>query len=130
MSQYPSVAQKLILRFQDKILVLKHPSGVISFPGGKIEFGESLFDALNRELKEELAFTLDSMPGLFNVWNYISIDKMTHSVFIYYIHDLQAPIDFSSPEKLEILWLSKQNMINVNLIKDCKFLDKMFDAKI
>ena len=84
MSQYPSVAQKLILRFQDKILVLKHPNGVISFPGGKIEFGESLFGALNRELKEELDFSLGSMPKLFDVWNYISSDKTTHSVFIYY----------------------------------------------
>ncbi|OIO47174.1 MAG: hypothetical protein COV00_00035 [Candidatus Tagabacteria bacterium CG10_big_fil_rev_8_21_14_0_10_40_13] len=128
MSQYPSVAQKLILRFQDKILVLKHPNGVISFPGGKIEFGESLFGALNRELKEELDFSLGSMPKLFDVWNYISSDKTTHSVFIYYIHDLQTPIDFSSPEKLEILWLSKQDMIDANLIKDGKFLDKMFDS--
>lgn len=130
MSQYPSIAQKLILRFRGKILVLKHFDGVISFPGGKVEFGEPLFDALNRELKEELNFTLDSMPKLFDVWNYISSDKTTHSVFIYYIHDLQTPIEFFSPEKLEILWLSKQDMININLIKDSKFLDKMFDTKI
>ena len=130
MPRYPSIAQKLILRFQDKILVLKHPNGVISFPGGKIEFGESLFNALNRELKEELNFALDSMPKLLDVWNYISSDKTAHSVFIYYIHDLQASIEFFSPEKLAILWLSKQDMIDVNLIKDSKFLNKMFDTKI
>lgn len=127
MPRYPSIAQKLILRFDGKILILKHQSGVISFPGGKIEFGESLFDALNRELKEELNFTLNSMPKLFDVWNYISRDKKTHSVFIYYIYDLPAPIEFSSPEKLEILWLSRQEMIKINLIKSNKFLNKIFD---
>ncbi len=126
MSEYPSIAQKLILRFKDKILVLKHPNGVISFPGGKIEFGESLFSALNRELEEELNYTLDTMPKLFDVWNYISGDKKTHSIFIYYIYDLQRHIQFFSPEKSETLWLSKQDMININLIKDSQFLDKMF----
>ncbi len=46
---------------QDAILILKEPyAGEIlyKFPGGGLEFGESLIDGLKRELKEELNLDL------------------------------------------------------------------------
>ena len=46
---------------QDAILILKEPyAGEIlyKFPGGGLEFGESLIDGLKRELKEELNLEL------------------------------------------------------------------------
>lgn len=129
MKKYPNVAVNIFLRYKDKILILKHPNGVFSFPGGRMNFGESIFGALNRELKEELNYSLDSLksePKLFGVWNYISKDKKRHTVYINYICQLDKKPKFSSPEKLQILWITKRDMILMNIIKDKKFLDKIF----
>lgn len=46
---------------QDAILILKEPYAgeiLFKFPGGGLEFGESLIDGLKRELKEELNLNL------------------------------------------------------------------------
>jgi mutator protein MutT len=48
-----------IIRRQDRILITRraggvHLSGLWEFPGGKVEPGESLIDALQREIFEEL----------------------------------------------------------------------------
>ncbi len=67
MKKYPNVAIKIILKYKDKVLILKHPNGVYSFPGGRMQWGESISEALNRELKEELDYFLRSEPKLFDV---------------------------------------------------------------
>jgi len=119
MKKYPNVAVKIIFRYKDKIMLLKHKNGAFDFPGGRVEWGESLFGALSRELKEELNYSLKTKPKLFDVWNYISKNHKRHSVFIYYIHHLTKKPKFSSPEKLQILWLTKENAIPI--IKDKNF---------
>jgi ADP-ribose pyrophosphatase YjhB (NUDIX family) len=127
--KYPKVAVAVILRYKDRILMLKHKNGVLKFPGGKMEWGESILGALKRELKEELSYSLEKEPELFSVFNYISKDKKEHTVFIDYIYPLAKKPKLSSPEKLGILWLTKKELIVKNIIKDEKFLDKIFNWK-
>jgi len=128
MKKYPNVAVAIILRYRDRILILKHKNenGALKFPGGKMEWGESILGALYRELKEELNYSLKKEPELFSVFNYISKDKKVHDVFIDYIYPLTKKPKLSSPEKLEILWLTKREIIANNITKDRKFLDKIF----
>jgi hypothetical protein len=64
---------------------------------------------------------------LFGIWNYISKNKKRHSVFINYICQLDKKPSLSSPEKLKILWLTKKDLISKKIIKDEKFLDKVFN---
>jgi len=101
----------------------------LKFPGGKMEWGESILGALGRELKEELNYSLKREPELFSVFNYISKDKKEHTVFIDYIYPLAKKLKLSSPEKLEILWLTKREIIAKNITKDEKFLNKIFSFK-
>jgi len=129
MKKYPNVAVVVILRFKDRILILKHKSGRFSFPGGRMEWGESILGALYRELKEELDYSLKKEPKLFSVFNYISKNKKRHTVFINYIYPLNKKPELSSPEKLEILWFTKKELISKNITKDEKFLDKVFKYK-
>jgi 8-oxo-dGTP diphosphatase len=129
MKKYPNVAVAIILRYRDRILILKHKNGALKFPGGKMEWGELILGTLKRELKEELDFSLKKEPELFSVFNYISKDKKEHTVFIDYIYPLAKKLKLSSPEKLEILWLTKREIIAKNIIKDKKFLDKIFGWK-
>jgi 8-oxo-dGTP diphosphatase len=127
MKKYPKVAVVVILRYKDRILMLKHKNGALKFPGGKMEWGESILGALKRELKEELNYSLEKEPELFSVFNYISKDKKEHTVFIDYIYPLAKKPKLSSPEKLRILWLTKKELIVKNITKDKKFLDKIFN---
>jgi len=130
MKKYPNVAVVVILRCKDRILILKHKSGKFSFPGGRMEWGESILGALYRELKEEINYSLKKEPKLFSVFNYISKDKKRHTVFIDYIYPLNKKPKLSSPEKLEILWLTKKELISKNITKDKKFLEKVFKYRI
>lgn len=129
MKKYPIVAVAIILRYKDKMLILKHKNGALKFRGGKMEWVESILGALYRELKEEINYSLKKEPELFSVFNYISKDKKRHTVFIDYIYLLDKKPKLSSPEKLEILWLTKRELISKNIIKDEKFLNKIFSYK-
>lgn len=113
MRKQPNVTLKMIFRSQGRILILRHPDGNYDFPGGRMEWGEDLFEALQREIKEELDFTIKKQPSLFHVWNYISKDADRHSVMIYFYQELSKPILFVSPEKIKTQWLKKSEMKKV-----------------
>lgn len=127
MKKYPNVTIKIVLRCGNRILILKHKNGVYDFPGGRIEFYESLLGALQRELKEELDLVLPGEPQLFHVWNYISKNKRRHSVMIYYIYSINKIPRIVSPEKLQILWLLEKQMMEI--IRDYEFVKKLYHWK-
>jgi 8-oxo-dGTP diphosphatase len=59
------VAVGLLLKAEGAFLLTTRPKGKVyegywEFPGGKLEAGESVTDALRRELKEELGIEVDS----------------------------------------------------------------------
>lgn len=92
-----------------------------------MEWEEELFEALQREINEELGFTIKKEPSLFHIWNYISKDGERHSVMIYFYQELLRPIPFISPEKIEVLWLKKSEMQKV--IRHQGFVRRLFHWK-
>lgn len=129
MKRYPNVTVKVIFRYKNKTLILEHKNHVFSFPGGRMKWGESILGALNRELKEELNYSLENEPELLDVWNYISKNRLRHSVMVNFIQQLVKKPKFSSPEKLKILWLTKNDILSKNIIKNKEFVDKIFNWK-
>ena len=73
--QYPRLSVKAIFRFKDKVLYYKTTNGIRDVPGGHIEFGESVLDALKRELNEEIGFDLNFEPEFIYNWSYIKKDS-------------------------------------------------------
>lgn len=124
MNKYPNVAVKILFRYKDRVLMLKHKNGARDFPGGRIEWGESILEALKRELKEELNLVLEKDPELFDAWNYISKNKKRHSVFIYYIYLSDKKPQLISAEGARVLWLRKKDMRDI--INDPEFVEKLF----
>jgi 8-oxo-dGTP diphosphatase len=70
MTKYIHVAAGVILNSDKQVLLAlrpkhKHQGGLWEFPGGKVEAGESVQQALARELREELDLeVLESSPFL------------------------------------------------------------------
>jgi 8-oxo-dGTP pyrophosphatase MutT (NUDIX family) len=131
MKNRPNVSVKLMLRYKGRVLAIRNKDGTLGFPGGHVEYGESLIGALKREVKEELGYDLKVEPKLFDIWNYIpeenpSMKTKEHLVFLNYIYRLDKRPDLSSPEGLEILWLTRKEIESLREIKDKKFLDKIF----
>ena len=65
------VAVGIVVDAQGRLLVGERPAekdyaGQWEFPGGKLEPGESVFDALVREFREELNLQVDSADALFS----------------------------------------------------------------
>lgn len=104
MKKYPNVTVKVIFRYKNRILILRHKNGVFSFPGGRMKWGESILGVLNRELKEEINYSLESEPELLEVWNYISKNRLRHSVMINFIKQLDKKPKLFSPEKLKFYY--------------------------
>lgn len=127
MTKYPNVTIKILIRHKNKVLILRHKDGIYDFPGGQLEFRESLEEGLKREIKEELDYDFNVKPELIHVWNYISRDRQRHSVMIYYIYIIDKKPKFSSPEKLEVLWLNKKDMKDI--ISDHDFVERIYSWK-
>lgn len=131
MKKRPNVSVKLMIRYKDEVLMIKHKDGTLGFPGGHVEYGESLVGALKREVKEEIGYDLKAEPKLFDVWNYIpgenpNMKTKDHIVFLNYTYRIDKKPDLSSPEGLEILWLARKEIESKKEIKDKQFLDKVF----
>ncbi len=103
--------------------------GLWEFPGGKIHQGESHFEALNRELKEELNInTLRSRPliTIHHQYSNYSVVLYVHKV----IHWEDEPI---GKEGQEIKWLEKESLMphnfpeaNKTIIKATQLPDTIF----
>jgi ADP-ribose pyrophosphatase YjhB (NUDIX family) len=64
MATEPRIRVSAILRWQDRMLLCRHEKGEKEYwllPGGGVDSGESLVDALHRELGEELGIA-DELP--------------------------------------------------------------------
>jgi ADP-ribose pyrophosphatase len=80
---YPKVGVGGMVLQDRKVLLLlrKRPpeAGTWSLPGGRVEFGERLEDAVVRELREELGITVD-VESLVCVTNHIVPEENVHWV--------------------------------------------------
>jgi 8-oxo-dGTP diphosphatase len=99
----PRIRVSAILRWQGRILLLRHekPSGdVWLLPGGGVRLGESLIDALRRELWEETGLFDDGMEvpleGPVAIIDSISPDASTyrkHVVHVVFAADVTGSLE-------------------------------------
>lgn len=79
-----------------------------AFPGGHIEKGESLHEAVVREVFEETGLTI-SNPQLLGVKHFHTYDKGTrYLVFLYKTTDFSGKLQ--SSEEGEVLWVSHEDI--------------------
>lgn len=101
----------------------------VSFPGGHVENGESIYDSAVREIKEETGLTIENLKycGIIYWFNNATEDK-------YFVH-LYKTTDYSGEmlEKTEegrVFWTSIEELYNMNLSSNFReYLPVFLDDK-
>lgn len=116
-----------ILKDKDLFLVVRRSKeddlypGCWEFPGGHIEFGETISDALKRELKEEIGFSDFDNPIITNYTDEIKekSGKTIYNIELDFIIEVNKEnINITlSKEHIEYAWVSKESELLDEYIK-------------
>lgn len=130
----PLVSATAIVVHEGKVLAIRRanePSkGKWSFPGGLVELGERVKDAVKREVKEEVGLDVEVMRYLGVVDNIIkdgSGRTKYHYVILGY---LASPLSLeveANEEVLEWMWMSKDELMSSDSTRTAKILISSID---
>ena len=118
MSNRPKVGVSVVLRFENLVLLGKrkgsHGAGTWAFPGGHLEYGESVEDCGKRELLEETNIDLKNLVPISNGFtNDIFEDEKKHYITLYHVYNLDHIIEpkLMEPNKCyEWKWIDIHNI--------------------
>lgn len=115
-----------------KILLLhrhdhKSQGGKWGVPAGKVDPGEELLQAMNRELREETGIRLESTH--FNFFNKIFVRHGDYD-FVYHMYHVNLSnipeVRLSESEHQRYTWVNPSEALNMNLVDDLDECIKMF----
>lgn len=113
-----------LLQSDDKYLLqnrVKKDWKGYTLPGGHVERGESIVDAVIREMKEETGLTVLN-PKLCGVKQFPIADGR-YIVFLFKVDKFEG--ELISSEEGEMHWVEKKNLSSVNLVNDFDQLIKV-----
>ena len=94
------VAAGFIRDDDGRVLMILSPKRGWEFPGGQVEEGESLSDAVRREVREETGIDVrvDQLAGVYT--------NLRHSIVIFtFLGSRTGGLPRTSEESLEVVWL-------------------------
>lgn len=121
----------IILDKDDRILLEKRSLDMISYPGfwgipgGWMEWGETVEDALKREVKEELGINIKVIRflGKYYDTNNLPIKRYSRIALPHLCEIINGEPTVNQPEEVsEIGWFSFEEALNLNLAYDHKLM--------
>lgn len=117
------VAQKALIKDEDKYLILKRsPTAPVyanywDFPGGKLEVGENVHEALEREVMEETSLKSKSGNPIFCFHETLEKTDKTkrHVLFIVYECDITPGEIKISWEHTDYKWATKDEILSLDI---------------
>ena len=86
----------------------------LTFPKGKIDDGESILVAANRELQEEIGYKANKIRQIFSL--NLAPGYMDHKTYIILAENLvPSKLNCDEPEDLEVIKYNKNNLSNLLL---------------
>jgi 8-oxo-dGTP diphosphatase len=109
-----------IIDEQERVLLTRrciHPfCGQWVMPGGKIDLGEAILEALHREVREEVGIEV-RVEGLIDVFEHLSVGAGNdHFVILYYrAAPLSSELRPNGVECTEAVWIDKERLPTFDL---------------
>ena len=97
------------------------------FPGGHVEEGESLFESVVREMKEETGLTIEN-PKVCGFKDWIQEDGIRYVVLLYKTDKFTG--ELKSSDEGRVFWIDRAEINSVNLIWNMKELLEIFDTDL
>lgn len=121
MKQYPEpIVGALIVKNDGEILLIKTPKwkSDYSIPGGHVELGETIEDAVKRESKEEVGLDVELKEVLFVQESVYSKEfhKKKHFIFLECLcRAKSSDIKVDNREITEYIWIKPEKALELNL---------------
>lgn len=108
-----------VLNTENKLLLIRGDkwNGVYVVPGGHVEFGETLEEALHRELQEETGLEITN-PVFLGVQEAVQDPKFSpnrHFILVDYMCQCQNSNTIPSQEAQECIWVTREDALKLPL---------------
>ena len=105
-----------------RLLLIKRASdpgkGNWSFPGGRIELGETVLEAARREVLEETGIEIEPLE-IFQVYDWVTRDDTGRILFHYIVHYVRARYVSGEPraqdDATDVLWATRAELADLSM---------------
>jgi len=124
MEKGPRVVVSAVIGKEEKLLLIKEiledGNEYWIFPGGGVKFGESLEDAIKREIKEELGMDIE-IRKLIGFKEAIHTKHNYHTIIFFFLANPLGELSINEKKILEARYFNLEEIEKLNLVDSARW---------